>query len=114
RTGRRAENPGVLIDRQAHAVAAGNSAAEMAPALAAIAALARRLTGGAPLGPAEEDGYLPRGVRRPGVRPRPGAERAVAMLITRMRGGPFRTELPGEPDEAASPAPARPRLTRAT
>ena len=113
-TGMHPENPGLLIYRQAYAVPTGNSAAEMAPALAAIAALARRLTGTAPLGPAEEDGYLPRGVRRPGMRPRPGAERAVAMLVTRMRGEPFRTELPVEPYEAVSPAPALPDLTRAT
>src|SRR5205807_8937175 len=91
------ENPGLLIYRQAYAVPTGNSAAEMAPALAAIAALARRLTGTAPLGPAEEDGYLPRGVRRPGMRPRPGAARAVAMLVTLLWGELFRTALLADP-----------------
>lgn len=113
-TGMHPENPGVLIYRQAYVVPTGDSAADMSPALTAMGALARKLVGRVPLGPAEEEGYLPRGVRRPGRRARPGAERAVAMLVARMRGEPFRTELPIDPYEAVPPAPALPDLAQAT
>jgi len=113
-TGMHPENPGLLIYRQAYAVPTGDSAAGMAPALAAMAVLARKLAGHVPLGPAEEDGYLPRGVRRPGRRARPGAERAVSMLVARLRGEPFRTEVPVEPYEAVAPAPALSDLAHAT
>ena len=113
-TGMHPENPGVLIYRQAYVVATGDSATDMRPALTTMCALARKLAGRVPLGPAEEEGYLPRGVRRPGRRARPGAERAVATLVSRMRGEPFRTEMPVEPYEAVAPAPPLPDTGQAT
>jgi glycine reductase len=76
----------------------------MREALAAMLRLGRRLAGGAALGPAEDEGYLPRGVRRPGLRERPGAERAVEMLTAKLSGGPFRTEITVEPYESVAPA----------
>lgn len=113
-TGMHPENPGVLTYRQAYVVATGDSATDMSRVLTAMVSLARKLGGRVPLGPAEEEGYLPRGVRRPGRRARPGAERAVAMLVARMQGEPFRTELMVEPYEAVAPAPPLPALGRAT
>jgi glycine reductase len=86
----------------------------MKPALDAMVRLARTLGARRPLGPAEEEGYLPRGIRRPGMRAVPGARRAADMLVAKLRGAPFRTELPAEGYEAVAAAPALADLAGAT
>jgi glycine reductase len=111
-TGMHPENPGRLLSRRAHVVPTGDSAADMPRALPAMLAVARKLVAGT-LGPAAEEGYLPRGVRRPGLRDRSGAERAVDMLVAKLAGRPFTTELPVDAYEAVPPAPALRDLPRA-
>jgi glycine reductase len=113
-TGMHPENPGLLVYRQAYVVPAAGNAAGMGAALQSMVRLAQKLAARVPLGPAEEEGYLPRGIRRPGVRPVPGAQRAVDMLVAKLRGGPFRTELPVEGYEAVTPAPPLEDVARAT
>jgi betaine reductase len=112
-TGMHRENPGLLIYRKAYVVPTADSAVGMQPALVAMAALGRKLVSGEPLGPAEVEGYLPRGVRRPGLREKSGAERAVDMLVAKLAGQPFRTELPVDAYEAVPAAPAVADLQRA-
>lgn len=113
-TGMHPENPGVLMYRRAYVVATGGSAADMAQAVKAMAALGRKLAAGTSIGPAEQEGYLPRGIRRPGLRERSGAERAVAMLIAKLHGEPVRTEIPVDAYESVPPAVKVPDLRRAT
>jgi betaine reductase len=113
-TGMHPENPGLLFTGRAYVVPTGDSAVDMRRALAAMAALGRKLVEGTPLGPAEVEGYLPRGIRRPTVRREPGSERAVAMLVAKLAGRPFRTEMPVNRYEAVPPAPAIVDLKRAT
>lgn len=113
-TGMHPENPGILMYRQAYVVPTAGNAAGMAAALGAMVPLARKLGARLPVGPADEEGYLPRGIRRPGMRPAPGAQRAVEMLVAKLGGRPFRTELPVEAYEAVAPAPAVADLRRAT
>lgn len=113
-TGMHPENPGLLIYRKAYVVPTGDSATDMAPALTAMIVLGRKLASGDRIGPAEREGYLPRGVRRPGLREHSGADRAVDMLIAKLKGHAFRTELPVEKYEAIPPAPAITDLHRAT
>jgi betaine reductase len=112
-TGLHPENPGLLTYKRAYAVPTGNSAAEMTPALTAMLALARRRVTGPSLGPAEKEGYLPRGIRRPGLREVSGAERAAAMLVAKLRGQAFRTEIPVDKYEAVPPAPPVADIRRA-
>jgi betaine reductase len=99
------ENPGVLVDRQTLVVPTGASAAEMASVVPTLAGLALKLGRGEELGPAADEGYLPRGIRRPGLRERPGRERAVAMLVAKLRGEPYQSEMIVRPYRAAPPAP---------
>ncbi len=113
-TGMHPENPGLLMYRAAYVVPTAGNAAGMSAALGAIVPLARKLGARLPVGPAEEDGYLPRGIRRPGTRARPGARRAVDMLVAKLGGRPFRTELPVEGYEAVAPAPPVADLLHAT
>lgn len=80
-------------------------AASMPRILPALAAFALRLARREAIGPAIEEGYLPRGIRRDVVLERTAAERAIALLKRRLRGEPFRTELPVEVFERVPPAP---------
>jgi len=108
------ENPGLLLYPKAYVVPTGNSAAEMGRALGAMLPLVRKLGGGIALGPAAIEGYLSRGVRRPGMRDASGAERAVSMLVAKLAGRPFQTEIPVDAYDAVPPAPPIRDLQRAT
>lgn len=100
------ENPGVLIYRsETLIVPTSESPADMPAAQKALAALAIRLAGKIELGPAEAEGYLPRGMRMMGYREGPAAFRAVTMMIAKATGKPFKTELPIRLPEVVTPAP---------
>jgi betaine reductase len=109
------ENPAVDVYRRDTLIlpAAGN-AAGMQQALAALARLAVKLGRGEALGPAEVEGYLPRGIRRLGLRDRPAHDRAVRMLVAKLKGEPYVTELPILPFERVTPAPPIASLRNAT
>jgi glycine reductase complex component B subunit gamma len=113
-TGMHPENPGVLVFKRAYVVPTGDSATDMLRALGAIVGLGRKMAAGEALGPADIEGYLPRGVRRPGERDQTGAERAAAMLLAKLLGQPFHTEISVEKYEAVPAAPPVPDLRRAT
>jgi len=71
------ENPGVLTHRaDTLIVPTSESPAGMPAAHKALAALALKLARKEELGPAEAEGYLPRGIRRMGYREAPAARRA--------------------------------------
>lgn len=113
-TGMHPENPGVLTYRRnVWAVATGASSAEMAPALARMARLALRLLRGEEPGPAAEEGYVPRGVRRPVQHDKPGYERAVEMLTARLAGRPYVSEMLLTSYDTVPPAPPVKDLGRA-
>jgi len=107
-------NPGVELFRgDVHIVRTGPSAATMREALPKLAALAVKLARGADTGSADESGYFPRGVRR-NIRLALGAgERGVDMLLAKLAGRPYRTELPIERFETVPPSPSVPVLSRA-
>ena len=94
-TGLHAENPGVDVNRsKVYAVPTGASAAGMQEAMEAMARLGLRLADGVVLGTAAEEGFIPRGIRQNTFVERNAAERAVDMLIRKIRGEPFQTEIP--------------------
>ena len=99
------ENPGVLEwGRQVYVVPTAESPAAMADYVEAMARLALKQARGEELGPAAEEGYPPRGIRKPGLREHRGSQRAVDMLAARLHGRPFETELPIEMPEQVTPA----------
>ncbi len=65
----------------------------MQEALVAMARLALRLGRGEPLGPAAVEGYLPRGRRMNAWAPVSASERALGLLLARLRQEPFTTEV---------------------
>ncbi len=113
-TGMHPENPGVLLFPKAYVVPTADSAADMARAMSAMLRLATKLGLGEPVGPAKVDGYLARGVRFPGTREASGAERAVGMLVAKLSGQPFETEISVDSYDAVPPAPAIGDLGQAT
>lgn len=105
-TGMYPENPGVeLYRKDIICVKTGPSAADMQKALSAMATLGLKLAMGEELGPPEAEGYLPRGIRKNAMAGKPGAARAVDMLLNKLQGLPYRTELPMPSFERVTPAP---------
>jgi glycine reductase len=108
------ENPGASsARREIYIVPTGGSATSMHAALAVLAPLARRLGRGETLGPAEVEGYMPRGARRVHDRGRPGYQRALDMLLDKLHGRPYRSEVPYAAPERVPPAPPIADLARA-
>jgi len=108
------ENPGASSARRGlYIVPTGASTTSMPAALAALAPLARRLAGHEALGPAEVEGYLPQGERRVHDRGRPGYERALDMLLDKLHGRPFVSEVPFHAPDRVTPAAPIADLSRA-
>jgi glycine reductase len=109
------ENPGVLTyQRDIVIVPTGTSPIEMQAVLSRMHRIALKLGIGEDLGPAEAEGYLPRGLRKVAMREGPGYQRAVDMLVSKLRGQPFQTEVPFQAPEAVTPALPIPDLRQAT
>lgn len=81
-----------LYRTKVHVVPTSKSAAGMADAVAAMARLALKLAGGERLGSPIDEGYLPTGHRVFEEASRTAAERAIDMLLRKLRGEPYTTE----------------------
>ncbi len=104
-TGMHPENPGVVGSlSDIYIVPTGETSASMPAALAAMTQLALKLGRGVELGPAEHEGYMPRGIRRRHDRQRQGYQRALDMLRAKLRDEPFTTEVPIHIPERVLPA----------
>ncbi len=113
-TAMNANNPGVELFRsELYIVPTGPTAASTPEVLPKLARLAVKLGRGAELGPADEEGYFPRGVRKNLRLPQGAGERAVEMLLAKLAGRPYRTELPVEGFGTVPPPPPVPDLSRA-
>ncbi len=94
-TGLHPENPGVDVERtKVYAVPTGPNAAGMREALEKMVRLGERLARGARLGTAADEGFIPRGIRQNTFSERNAADRAVELLVRKVRGRPFETEIP--------------------
>ena len=114
-SGMHPDNPGALSGwPDVVMVPTGETSADMPQALAAMVRLAGKLGGGEALGPAEIDGYMPRGVRRVHDRQRPGYQRALDMLLAKLGDRPFVTEVPIHAPEKVEPAVPIADLSQAT
>ena len=87
------ENPGVELFKSAtYILPTADSAKGMGEAIAAMTAFLPRILNGTGLKSAAEEGYIERGVRINKFYDEVGAERAVAMLINKVKGEAFETE----------------------
>jgi glycine reductase complex component B subunit gamma len=95
-----------LYRKNIYIVNSGISIARMVPTLQRMAALGVKLAHGQPLGKPADAGYLPRGIKRNEFAAKPPAERAVDMLLAKLRGEKFISEI--APPKFAGSKPAAP------
>ena len=100
--------------RELVAVPTGLDVVEMPAILGRMAALGLKLAWGGALGQASEDGYIPRGIRRLVTKDKVGYERALDLLLARVAGRPYVSEIQVQQYERVTPAPALRELSRAT
>lgn len=77
----------------------------MQPAIAAMSSLGLRLAAGEELGSAVEDGYIPRGIRKEKLHDLNGADRAFNMMMARVNGEEYLSEVLVPGYENVAPAP---------
>jgi glycine reductase len=93
-TGMSEENPGADLYREAlYIVDSGANAAKMRDVLSTMTALAKKLMTKAEIGSPREEGYLPRGLIRDKFVAQTGGERLVEMVLAKVKGEPFESEM---------------------
>ena len=104
-TGMYAENPGAdMFRRDLIIVGTPNSAAGMRRALPVMASLLRKLAEGREILGPEAEGYLERGIRVNYFAEKRGSERAIEMLVKKLKNEPFETDLPMPKFDRVAPA----------
>lgn len=104
-TGMYHENPAVEIYKSGtFIIETKNSAAGMKSAAADMAKAANKLLSGEGLNCPECDRYIPKGIRVNLFSEKTGAERAVDMLVAKLAGEPYKTEIPLPEYQAITPA----------
>ena len=100
-------SPGVEIaKRDLFIVHTPDSARGMKETLEKMGSLGKKILANEPIGAPEEEGYVPRGIRKNIRVKKRGAKRAVEMLLKKLSGQPFVTELPMPVFDHVPPAPA--------
>ncbi|KUK42147.1 MAG: betaine reductase complex component subunit beta [Thermovirga sp.] len=111
------ENPGVeMFHKDVYIFRGGRKATFMREDLQKMASFAQKIARNEELLPAEIEGYFPRGIRREIFHPEgiQAADRAVDMLLKKLKGEPFKTELPIPKREKVPVAPPIKDLSKAT
>lgn len=85
----------------------------MRKAMAHLARLIRKLADGQELDSPQVDGYIPHGFRKLVLVDKSAAQRAVEMLLAKLAGRPYETEVPLSTYEQIPPAPALQDLSHA-
>jgi len=93
-----------LYRKRFYIVNSGPSIARMTPTLQRMAALGIKLARRESIGKPQDEGYLPRGIKRNGFAAKPPAERAVDMLLAKLRGEPFHSEIAAPKFAGSKPA----------
>lgn len=113
-TGMYKENPGAdMFKDKVLIVETKNSAAGMRDAVKKMAPLALKLARGEEILASAVEGYLPNGVRKNMFEKDRGSKRAVDMLLKKMKGAEFVTELPMPDFDRVAPNPAIKDLSKA-
>lgn len=114
-TGMYVENPGAdMFKKSVYIVSTRDSAAGMRKAVSSMVPLALKLAKDEEIGSPEEEGYIPRGVRKNFFTEKRGSERAVDMLLKKLKGEEFVTEFPMPDFDRVEPQPAIKDLSEAT
>lgn len=108
------ENPGVLSYRRYSVIVPTSSnPADMHAILTSMLPIAFKLASDEELGLPADEGYIPRGIRKQIERDEPGYKRAMDMLVAKLQGKPFESEVPFRQPEVVEPAPPVPDIRSA-
>ena len=114
-TGMFQENPGLDLYRtNVYIIQTAGSAKGMAEAVVKMVSLARKLATKEKPGRPLDEGYFPRGLLVNEIAEKTGAERVVDMLLSKLRGEPFESEVARPTYDRVKPAPAIKEMKRAT
>ena len=114
-TGMYEENPGAdMFKKSVYVVATRDSAVGMRDAVAKMAPLGLKIAKGEELGTPEEEGYMEKGIRQNFFTDKRGSERAVDMLIKKLKDEEFKTEYPMPDFDRVDPSEAIADLSKAT
>lgn len=106
-TGMYIENPGVeMFKKDLYIVSTKDSAVGMRGAVKTMSKLALKLVKGVEIEAPEVEGYIARGIRKNAFTDKRGSERAVDMLISKLKGKEFITEYPMPAFDRVDPNPA--------
>jgi glycine reductase complex component B subunit gamma len=104
-TGMYQENPGLEIYRNdVYIVPTADSVRGMGEVIPKLVALARKLAAKEKIGRPSEEGYFPRGLLINEMADKTGAERVVDMLLSKLQGKPFESEVPRPQYDRVPPA----------
>jgi betaine reductase len=93
-TGMSEENPGVDLYRDAlYIINSGTNPVRMRDVLGKMATLGRKLVNKSAIGLPAEEGYLQRGLLRDQVVEQTAARRLIDMLVAKVKGEPFESEM---------------------
>jgi glycine reductase len=114
-TGVAPENPAAEVYAPyIYVVPTGGTAAKMREAVGPMARLGLKLARGEAIGSPKEEGYLPSGKRRNVFVQQTGARRGIEMIVKKVRGEPYETELRVPTYDRVPPAQAVTDLKHAT
>lgn len=113
-TGMYIENPGVdMFKKDVYIIETANAATGMRKALPKMAKLALKLVKGEEILDSKTEGYILRGIRKNYFADKVGAERAVDMLVKKLKGEEFETEYPMPEFDRVTPGKAIKDLSKA-
>lgn len=105
-TGMYVENPGTdMFHKDVHIIETKDSSADMRAAAPKMASLLKKKIEGAELGSPKEEGYIPQGIRVNYFNERRGSERAVELLVKKIKGEEIYTDYPMPKIDRVPPAP---------
>lgn len=110
------ETPGVdMFKKDMYIMKGGNIASKMRKDVKAMANVAKKILNGEPVGSADEEGYFARGIRHQAWRKdgKRASERMMEMLLKKLNGEPFVSELPIPKIDRVPIAPAIKNLKEA-
>jgi betaine reductase len=105
-TGMHEENPGVDLYRyEVYIISTDDSVKGMNVAIPRMVNLALRLAANQKIGRPSDEGYFPRGLLVNEISDQTGAERVIAMLMKKLSGQPFESEVSRPNYDLVTPAP---------
>lgn len=106
-TGMYVENPGVdMYRKDIQIIETGHSAADLRNSMPKLARLVLKKAKGELVGPPEVEGYHMMGIRTNYFHEKRGSDRAIDMLLKKLRGEKFETEYPMPVFDRVPPNPA--------